>query len=58
MGQDWPIQGAVDEYRCDLDSLGGTPFAGPLSRHRQNGLHRRSFGPWPNTVRPLRRVRG
>jgi hypothetical protein len=22
MGQDWPMRGAVDEYRCDLDRLG------------------------------------
>ena len=43
MGQDWPIQGAVDEYRCDLDSLGRAYPSEQPSRHRQKGLHRVSF---------------
>jgi len=39
MGQDWPIQGAVDEYRCDLASLGPAHPSEQPSRHRQKGRH-------------------
>jgi hypothetical protein len=63
MGRDWPIQGAVDKYRCHVDSLEPAHPSGPPSLHRQNRLRRRSLGLRPrrsagNTVRPLRRVRG
>jgi hypothetical protein len=62
MGRDGPIQGGVDEYRCDLDSLVPAHPSGQPSRHRQNRLHYGGHGPWPrrsagNTVRPLGRVR-
>lgn len=56
------MQGAVDEYRCDLDSWGQHTLRGSRRATSRKASTAGALAPWPrrsagNTVRPLGRVR-